>query len=75
MLAEPSLSQEMGLLRLRVAELLTAEEPDWKETLRAIEVLVRMARVQHALPHDDGAAEALAEFGARIERLFAKEDA
>ncbi len=45
-LGEPSLAQEMGVLRVRVAQLLTADEPDWKETIRAIEVLVRLVRVQ-----------------------------
>jgi hypothetical protein len=70
-LAEPSLAQEMGLLRLRVAEMLTDDESDWRLTLRSLEVLVRMAIVQQGIsPHEDGAADALARLGTDIKRLF-----
>ena len=73
-LGEASLSQEMSLLRLRVAELLTASDTDWKEALRAIEVLVRMVRVQQGIPiQDSSAGDALADLGHRIERLFAED--
>lgn len=73
-LGEPSLAQEMGVLRVRVAQLLTADEPDWKETIRAIEVLVRLVRVQQGIaPPETGAAEALQALGHEIERLFAGE--
>lgn len=70
-LSEPSLAQEMSILRIRVAELLTAEETDWKEALRAIEVLVRMVRVQQGVPiQDTTATDSLAELGRLVERLF-----
>ncbi len=75
-LAEPSLAQEMGLLRLRVAEMLTDSRADWRLTLRSIEVLVRMARVQQGLPpNEEGAPDPLAGLAQTIERLFAPEPA
>lgn len=70
-LADPSLAQEIGLLRVRVAELLTRPEPDWKETLRAIEVLARMVRIQQGLPGQEPAsAETVREFGRHLEQLL-----
>ena len=73
-LGAPSLAQEMGVLRVRVAQLLTADEPDWKETIRAIEVLVRLVRVQQGLATPEtGAAEALKALGDEIERIFGGE--
>ena len=73
-LGAPSLTQEMGVLRVRVAQLLTADEPDWKETIRAIEVLVRLVRVQQGVATPEtGAADALHALGREIERLFAED--
>ena len=74
-LADPSLSPEIGVLRLRVADLLIRPETDWKEILRAIEVLARMVRIQQGLPVNQGADnEALREFGRQVERMFKEVD-
>ena len=73
-LAEPSLSQEIGTLRVRVAELLDEKEPDWKEALRMLEVLVRMVRIQQGMPAAETTGDdALLEFGRQVERLFGGE--
>lgn len=63
----------MGLLRLRVAEMLTDSRADWRLTLRSIEVLVRMARVQQGLPPTEDGPDSLAAFAETIANMFREE--
>jgi hypothetical protein len=71
-LADLSLAQEVGLLRVRLQDMLTDPHADWRLTLRSLEVLERIVRTQRNLPPDEG-ADPFAGLREMLQRLFGRD--
>src|SRR5438128_1289796 len=74
-LGDRSLTKELALLCLRLADLQADPDPDWEQTLRTLGVFVRLLRAEQSNPETDSEGlETLREFGRQVEETFRRPD-